>query len=348
MEDYPILLPLSSKLYIKSFGENTALSDGTALWWKPTDMLGEYKLALESIDYDICRGTDKDGNVFKEHQHFDERICEVDFAVTDPYLIQKSPYGIGNKATTDLRKYQLKNGTSFMDEYFKTEIKDPKDYQAPENMQKLFTTFKNKYQKIAREVKGKVDLSKVPGKSIYFYAGHEELSAVLGSKVIEKPFTLIASKDQDLKIKGNLLSNAMLMTSGKIIFDAEGSCNGDIRTYGHAGQVVKGILYAGQGFGSVNHENLKNTDANLHKGEWCNYGNLHIKGVAIGDLSEVVNHRRSELYEWFSADASKGSEKKKEIVVNGASVLVDYNPSLRGQLPPGAEEFNKALEVYRK
>lgn len=347
MEDYPILLPLSSKLYIKSFGENTALSDGTALWWKPTDMLGEYKLALESIDYDICRGTDKDGNVSKEHQHFDERICEVDFAVTDPYLIQKSPYGIGNKATTDLRKYQLKNGTSFMDEYFKTEIKDPKDYQAPENMQKLFTTFKNKYQRIAKPLGN--GLSKVPGKSIYFYSGDKDITSVLGQDVTTKPFTLIASKkEQDLTIKGSLFTNAMIMTAGEIHIDASASCNGNKTKYGRAGQVLQGIFYAGKGFKSIGHENLKNTEANLHKGERCNYGNLHIKGVAIGDLSEVVNHRRSELYEWFSADASKGSEKKKEIVVNGASVLVDYNPSLRGQLPPGAEEFNKALEVYRK
>ena len=29
-------------------------------------------------------------------------------------------------------------------------------------------------------------------------------------------------------------------------------------------------------------------------------------------------------------------------------MLVEYNPSLRGNLPPGAEEFNKALSVYRK
>ncbi len=275
-------------------------------------------------------------------------ICEVDFAVTDPYLIQKSPYGIGNKATVALDAYRLKNGTSFMDAYFKTERIDAKAYEAPKNMQNLFTTFKNKYQKLAKAVKGKSELSKVPGKSIYFYSGNEELSTVLGAKVIEKPFTLIAAKGQDLKIKGNLLTNAMLMTSGKIIFDAQGSCNGDISTYGHAGQVVKGILYAGQGFGSIHHEQLKNTYANIRKGERCNYGNLHIKGVAIGDLTEVVKHRRSELYTWFNAASAEGTAKKKDIVVKGASVLVEYNPSLRSQLPPGAEEFNKALEVYRK
>lgn len=311
--------------------------------------LGEYKLALEKVEYQTCEAVTQKGKTeyrLSSSKSFDERICEVDFAVTAPYLIQKSPYGIGNTATDALGKYRLKNGTSFVEEYFQTKYTDQKAYEAPKNMQKLFTTFKNKYQKLARKVKS--DLFKVPGKSIYFYAENEELTTVLGRKVIEKPFTLIASKGQDLKIKGNLLTNAMIMTSGRIIFDAEGSCNGDKSTYGHAGQMVKGIFYAGQGFGSINHEQLKNTYENISKKERCNYGNLHIKGVAIGDLSEVVKHRRSELYTWFNAASSKGTAKKKDIVVNGASVLVEYNPSLRGQLPPGAEEFNKALQIYRK
>lgn len=89
------------------------------------------------------------------------------------------------------------------------------------------------------------------------------------------------------------------MTDGKIIFDAEGSCNGDRRTYGHAGQLAKGIFYATNGFVSQGHGSLKNTVENLSKGEWCNYGNLHIKGVAIGNLQSVVDARRSELYTWF-------------------------------------------------
>ena len=63
--------------------------------------------------------------------------------------------------------------------------------------------------------------------------------------------------------------------------------------------MVKGIFYAGNGFESSGHENLKNTAEKLSKSERCNYGNLHIKGVAIGDLSKVVSARRSELYTWF-------------------------------------------------
>lgn len=96
-------------------------------------------------------------------------------------------------------------------------------------------------------------------------------------------------------IKGSLYTNAMIMTKGQIVFDAAGACNGDSTKYGHAGQMVKGIFYAGAGFASRNDQ--KNTD--LYADERCNYGNLHIKGVAIGNLSDVVDARRSELYIWF-------------------------------------------------
>jgi hypothetical protein len=59
-----------------------------------------------------------------------------------------------------------------------------------------------------------------------------------------KPFTLIA--DGDITIKDTLYTNAMIMTPGKIIFDATNSCNGNVNEYGHAGQMVKGIFYAGK------------------------------------------------------------------------------------------------------
>jgi len=59
-----------------------------------------------------------------------------------------------------------------------------------------------------------------------------------------KPFTLIA--DGNITIKDTLYTNAMIMTPKKIIFDATNSCNGNVNKYGHAGQMVKGIFYAGE------------------------------------------------------------------------------------------------------
>ena len=348
---YPVLFPLSSKLLIANFGQSNASlvksnSDISRLPLSNIQTFGEYKVALERIDYKLV-SKDEKGKVIEKNEVFDDRICEVDFAVTDHYMIQRSPYGIGNKATAELNNYRLINGTTFMDQFFKTERKDPKDYAAPASIKSLFTTFKNKYAKLAKTVKG--DLKKVPGKSIYLVSGKEiNLKNLISDS--SKPFALIATDPgANITIKGDLNTNAMIMTQGTITFDASNSCNGGDRKSGHAGQIVKGIFYAGDGFRSSGDANLKNTYEKLSDGDRCNYGNLHIKGVAIGDLSEVVKARRSELYTWFQGNGggTDGGEKVQKII-NGASVLVDYNPTLRGNLPPGANEFNKALAVYRK
>ena len=348
---YPVLFPLSSKLLITDFGaRNNSLykSNGSVERWSARNIqtFGEYKVALEKIDYSLV-SKDEKGKITEEKKIFDDRICEVDFAVTDHYMIQRSPYGIGNKATTELNNYRLINGTTFMDQFFKNERTDAKEYKTPASIKSLFTTFKNKYAKLAKPLKN--GLSKVPGKAIYLVSGKEiNLKNLISDS--SKPFTLIATDPSaNITIKGDLNTNAMIMTQGTITFDASNSCNGGDRKSGHAGQIVKGIFYAGDRFRSSGDANLKNTYEKLSDGDRCNYGNLHIKGVAIGDLSEVVSARRSELYTWFQGNGggTAGGEKVQKII-NGASVLVDYNPTLRGNLPPGANEFNKALAVYRK
>ena len=116
-------------------------------------------------------------------------------------MIQRSPYGIGNKSTTNLDKYRLMNGDNFMKTYFPNTPIHNNAYQTPASMKSLFTTFKNKYQKLAKPVKGKEGLSKVPGKAIYFYEGkQEEINALLKNET-KHPFTLIASNGQNLTIK---------------------------------------------------------------------------------------------------------------------------------------------------
>ena len=351
---YPGLMPTSSKMLIKDFWTKDAAVVGTnriPLQNIDISTFGEYKIALENMSYKTCEvGKDKNGKgtyQLSSENPWYQRICEVDFAVTDHYMIQRSPYGIGNKATIELNKYRLMNGRTFMDQFFKNERTEAKEYKTPASIKSLFTTFKNKYAKLAKPLKN--GLSKVPGKAIYLVSGKEiNLKKLISDS--SKPFTLIATDSSaNITIKGDLNTNAMIMTQGTITFDASNSCNGGDRKSGHAGQIVKGIFYAGDGFRSSGDANLKNTYEKLSDGDRCNYGNLHIKGVAIGDLSKVVAARRSELYTWFQGNGGgKDGGEKVQKIINGASVLVDYNPTLRGNLPPGANEFNKALAVYRK
>ena len=173
-------------------------------------------------------------------------------------------------------------------------------YAVPADTKKLFTTFKNKYSKIAKSVNVEKWLSKVPWKSIYLVSKKQiDLDGLISNS--SKPFTLIATDpDANISIKGDVNANAMIMTQWTITFDASNSCNdGGGRKWGHAGQIVRWIYYAGDWFKSSWDGALKNTNENLNNWQWCNYGNLHIKWVAIWDLSKVVAARRSELYTWF-------------------------------------------------
>lgn len=162
--------------------------------------------------------------------------------MTDPYLVQKSPYGEVS-SSTPLRNYQTKRGEPLFDA---NKSVNASNYKVPASLGKTYDRFVAKYSKLAKKVKGKSGLSKVPGKSIYFVEGDQQIDLKAMGIATDKPFTLIAKNGADILIKGSLYSNAMIMTKGHIIFDAEGACNGDLAKYGHAGQMVKGIFYAGK------------------------------------------------------------------------------------------------------
>jgi len=55
---------------------------------------------------------------------------------------------------------------------------------------------------------------------------------------------------------------------------------------------------------------------------------------------------RSNLNNWFSDDSN---DKRKRVVMDGASVLIEYSPSVftTSTMPPGAEYFTTALSIYK-
>lgn len=71
------------------------------------DELGEYKLSLDKVDYSYCQG----GKMQKGNPY--ARVCQVNFAVTDHYLMQKGT--TATKANTDLSKYYLLDGSKLYD-----------------------------------------------------------------------------------------------------------------------------------------------------------------------------------------------------------------------------------------
>ena len=84
-----------------------------------------------------------------------------------------------------------------------------------------------------------------------------------------------------------------------------------------------------------------------------------VYGALIGNnLGDVVASRRSHLEGWFTFNQNgsvlgnnSGEErikaKRRKDVYEGASVYVEQNPSLWRDIPPGADEFLKSLNISR-
>ena len=346
--DYPTLFPISSKVIINDFGNKW----GSFVLWvgkniQPRHEINtfwEYKISLDKISYSYCnfKQTDEWKNQFYMTDWINDRVCEVNFAVTNHYLVQKGPLGyVDHETATKLNKYYLKSGEAL----FTLEDWDEKvaNYQMMSNISGNFDTFISKYSRNAKLVSD-LNLRQVPWKKIYLTDLDSWKVFDLPEKLLSSgaPFTLIATNWADIRIKGNAVQNMMIITQWRIIFDAVDACNAQENwdsKYSKAWQLVQWIFYAWAWYDSVNDK----LNTSVHNDYWCNYWNIHIKWVVLWDLTNVKNKRRSELYTWF-----RSHDKKREIVLNGASVMVQFNSDLLSSNIPWVDEFSKLLVTQRE
>ena len=143
--------------------------------------------------------------------------------------------------------------------------------------------------------------------------------------------------NKTITVKGNVQHNMMLLTRWKIIFEDTNTC---VPTEPQKRQTVKWIFYAQSWL--ERKPVLKNNDINAYR--WCSEWWLTVKWVLIwSGLNGLMNSSRSSLNNWFSAT------NKTQSVMNWASVLIEYSPSVftKSTMPPGAEDFTTALSVYK-
>ncbi len=159
------------------------------------------------------------------------RVCEVDFAVTNNYILQKTPSGTIKGTTESLAKYFMyANGTPLREDTLLGNIlaTTANDYQDVDGKVKTaMDNFIAKYSKLAVAVPaspfgGSATVKKVPGKSIYFVEGNLDIKS--SSSSFTAPFTIVQTKG-DTTIKGSISHNMMLLTKGKITFDVADNCS---------------------------------------------------------------------------------------------------------------------------
>ena len=294
--------------------------------WNNNINFWEYKFQISKVEYLQC---DPNG---KWQSDDVESVCQSNFILTDPYTVQKTPSGnFTNTSTYKLRNYLYANGSSTMDWLLKS-IADTSAYAPNDKVKTAMNNFIKKYEKLAVKVRSdkfwnEVTVKKVPWKDIYFLDGNVTFSS--NTNTINKPFTIVQTR-WNVTIKWNVQHNMMLLTNGNITFNW--SCE--------TTQTVKWIFYA---WWSLTRSWVrKNND--LNNTFWCDEWWLQVKWVLVWNgLDGLMRNSRSSLTKWF------GTDKKALAVMNWASVLIEYSPSVftKSTMPPGAEDFTTALSVYK-
>lgn len=243
------------------------------------NVFGEYKLALETVSYNYC-----DNNSQQQIGIPLDRVCEVDFTVTRPYVMQKNTFSAIPKVTTEV------NLNNFFDMFGKpimdsTDIRDimvvdESKYDGGTDVNNLMRDFIEKQKKLALTIDRSqiqsylsnnptITVSKVPNQQIYIFEGNGGSLKLKELGTFTKPFTMIV-RNMDLVIEGSIdKTNGMfLVQNGKISFN-EPATNRCAKK-----QTVNGIFVTDKGFGVQNEGVTLNTDPSRER---CNEGGLHVR-----------------------------------------------------------------------
>lgn len=326
--------------YFKSYmSENTRVrAVDTDEFSNFINAFGEYKLRLRSVTYDYC---DDD---WKVNNSQTDNICETNMTITQPYMVQKSAFGVTPKAANiNLDNFRDINGDHIIG---RTDLRDimildDNDYKSFD-VSFMVKSFIEQTEKLAVKVSQTprwlsqiATAKKIPNKDIYILEGQWKNIEVKKNAQVSKPFTIIV-KNANLIIKDNMDVNWMfIVKDGTIKFETD-NCNSK--------QVVKWIFIADK-FDSKKH---KNDDLNKER---CNQWGLQIKWVLIGWwITDLTKNTRSTLSKRFNVSWSENSIKvqRRNEIFRWAAVEIEYSPELWQQLPPGADEFTQMLDIYKK
>lgn len=194
---------------------------------------------------------------------------------------------------------------------------------------------------------------KVPNKEVYIFEGKDNNSTItIGDSAknakMTKPFTLIVTRGK-LVVKGNLKNaNGMYIAQNGDIQFVANSCNVTNE------QVVNGIFISLKNITSSMGDRTSAHNTDPYK-SWCSEGALTINGVLIGnninstDANSLLGTRRSNLNTWFEDLNSRStSGERQESLKKNAAVVLQYNPSIFSNLPPGADTLSQVLSVSKK
>jgi uncharacterized repeat protein (TIGR01451 family) len=316
--------------------------------------LGEYKLVLEAVRYEYCDMEEE----FIRRPSILERVCEVNFTITQPYFMQRGAFGeIRQASNIDLSKFTTLQNESIVTrtDLQNVTVQSTASYNGGTQLNSTINNTVSKYSKLAAKVNDnslnslfqagwQVTISKVPGQQIYIFQSNGASSITLKElNSFTKPFTMII-QGMDLIIEGSVTQShgLFIVQGGKISFTESAStkCRGR--------QIVNWFFITNEGFGV---EQAGITINNKLGTPRCNEGWLTIRGGLIGNgLENLVLQRRAHLNHRFRVNnpspTAIQTERRNEIF-NGAALLIEYNPSIRQANPPGLSDFTQIINIYK-
>lgn len=303
----------------------------------------EYKIALSNIDYDYCSS---DGT-WKKWNMCGSAICEVNFVLTTPYIMQTNTAWVPTATTSNfLNKFYDIAWNKIVTDISDIMKVSTSNYSETANVESEINKFKNKYESLA--VKSNVSwwdgidtVKKVPWKNIYFVSWNGKL-VLSASTLWTNPFTVVVTW-MDVVISGSVSTNGMIITNKTMSFKDE-SC----LTWW---QVVKWIFIAEWWFV----KNGTTLNININKPR-CHWWNLNVKWVLIWkNIKNLTESKRSQLNSRFDTELryrntndSKLKAERRNEIFQWASLLIEYNPDLWSNTIPWAEIFTETLSVYKK
>ena len=313
----------TNKFKSNPYGRSVLLIDNNIT----NGIYGEYKIELARIVYQVCQWNQWVSTVS------DDRLCQYNFVVAKPYLIQKGA------STTTLQDNSLKgyygfgSNTNNWEDLLKDVTRSLKlsSFNPTENLSYLLSSFVDKYDKLAKWWWG-VTYKKVSWKNIYVY----ENSQTLSDKDVAPNSTIII-KNWDLKLEWTIADKAMyIVPNGSINIWWDANCS----YYDTVAkpQTINGILIAGKWFNS---DHYLNSDFARSR---CSNGGLKVNGTLIwSNIDYIINKRRTVLDGWFE---SALPAKKTQHIIDGSSLNITPNINLWTSLP-GADEVAQTLWVKK-
>lgn len=288
--------------------------------------LWEYKIRLNKIDYQLCNGSSW------QNGSYDGTVCEMNFAVTRPYLLQRWT-NISTLNNDVLSNFLKINWDPILSP---SELKNitVSNYSWGKDVEFILNDFISKYEKLAVKTSNfdslwLYNLKKVPDKEIYIIDAWGETIDLNTDSSVSNPATLIV-KNWSLVVKWNLKWNGMYIVPDWQIYFQPTNCDQK--------QLVEWI------FISKDYDTSRVLNNNLSATNWCKDGRLNVKWNLIWQwIDKLWAKRRSILEDFFNVWISRVNK-----IYEWSSLLIETNTKLWLNLPPGANELVDKLQIDKK